>query len=65
LTRTLSELPDVWSRLRAEVQGRLIALAVERVDYNGSQGKVAIRFHPTGIVKMAEALIHHTQEARL
>jgi site-specific DNA recombinase len=65
LTQTLSTLPDVWSRLRPDVQGRLIALAVERVDYNGSQGKVVIRFHPTGIVKLAEALIPHDQEARL
>jgi hypothetical protein len=47
------------------VQGRLIALAVERVDYNGGQGKVVIHFQPTGIVKLAQALIHHTHEARL
>jgi site-specific DNA recombinase len=64
LAQTLSKLPSVWSGVRPDVQGRLIALAVEGVDYGGGQGKVAIHFHPIGIVKLAEALIRHNQEAR-
>jgi site-specific DNA recombinase len=35
---------------------------VERVDYDGAQGKVSITFHPTGIKTLAEELAHHREE---
>jgi len=34
----------------------VVQLLVERVDYDGSQGKVAITFQPTGIQALADEL---------
>ena len=34
----------------------MVQLLVERVDYDGSQGKVAITFQPTGIQTLADEL---------
>ena len=37
-------------------QARILHLLVERVDYNGPKGTVAITFHPTGIKTLADEL---------
>lgn len=39
----------VWQALTPREQVRVIELLVERVDYDGNRGKVAITFHPDGI----------------
>jgi site-specific DNA recombinase len=42
--------------LSAREQARILHLLVERVDYNGPKGTVAITFHPTGIKTLADEL---------
>ena len=39
----------VWESLSPREQARLIQLLVERVDFDGVDGSLAITFHPTGI----------------
>jgi site-specific DNA recombinase len=41
---------------------RVVRLLVERVDYDGADGKVAIRFHPPGIKTLTEELARHGRE---
>jgi site-specific DNA recombinase len=52
----------VWESLTPREQARVIGLLVERIDYDGGQGKVAIRFHPTAIKALADELARHEQE---
>jgi len=35
---------------------RVVQLLVERVDYDGTTGKVSITFHPSGIKTLADEL---------
>jgi site-specific DNA recombinase len=51
----------VWEQLSPKEQARLIRLLVERVDYDGAQGSVAITFRPGGIKTLAAE--HDHQEA--
>jgi site-specific DNA recombinase len=46
-----------WAALSAEECGRIAGLVVERVDYDGAKGKVAITFHALGIRQLVEELI--------
>ena len=46
----------LWHTLSAREQARILHLLVERVDYNGPKGTVAITFHATGIKTLAEEL---------
>ena len=56
LTLALSAFDPVWGTLTPREQARVVQLLVERVDYDGSQGKVAITFQPTGIQTLADEL---------
>ena len=63
LTLALSAFDPVWGTLTPREQARVVQLLVERVDYDGSQGKVAITFYPTGIQTLADELARRkTQE---
>ena len=53
----------VWETLSAREQARILHLLIERVDYDGPNGKVAITFHPTGIKTLADELSQ--QEAKV
>ena len=46
----------LWETLNAREQARILHLLIERVDYDGPKGTVAITFHPTGIKTLAEEL---------
>ena len=46
----------VWETLSPAEQARILHLLIERVDYDGPNGKVAITFHPTGIKTLADEL---------
>jgi len=46
----------LWETLNAREQSRILHLLIERVDYDGPKGTVAITFHPTGIKTLAEEL---------
>jgi site-specific DNA recombinase len=52
----LSLFDPVWESLTPAEQARVVGLLVERVDYDGSKGKVSITFHPAGIKTLAEEL---------
>jgi site-specific DNA recombinase len=56
IAATLAAFDPVWEQLSPREQCRLVHLLVERVTFDGGQGRVAIRFHPTGITALAEQL---------
>jgi site-specific DNA recombinase len=45
----LAEFKPVWEALSLREQGRLLQLLIERIDYDGHDGTLAIKFHPSGI----------------
>ncbi|MBP3954848.1 recombinase family protein [Gemmata sp. G18] len=54
--RALSAFDPVWGSLTPREQGRVIDLLVERVDYDGAAGTVAVTFRPTGIKALSAEL---------
>ena len=52
-TEALASFDAVWQALTSHEQGKLLRLLVQRIDYDGGQGKVAIVFHQTGIGELA------------
>jgi site-specific DNA recombinase len=52
----------VWESLAPREQARVIHLLVERIDYDGGEGKLAIRFHPTAIKALTDELTRQQQE---
>jgi site-specific DNA recombinase len=60
--RALSLFDPVWESLTPHEQARIVQLLVERVDYDGSENKVSITFHPSGIQTLADELAQHLQE---
>jgi site-specific DNA recombinase len=59
----LASFAPVWEQLSPKEQARLIRLLVERVDYDGAQGSVAITFRPGGIKTLAAEHDHHQEAA--
>ena len=57
----LASFAPVWEQLSPKEQARLIRLLVERVDYDGAAGDVAVTFRPGGIKALANE--HDHQEA--
>jgi site-specific DNA recombinase len=51
--RALAGLDPAWESMTPTEQGRIVALLVSRVDYDGARGKVAITFHPLGLKTLA------------
>jgi site-specific DNA recombinase len=51
-----------WTGLTPEEAARLIGMVVERIDYDGAKGKVAITFRPAGIRQLVQEWILPTQE---
>jgi site-specific DNA recombinase len=58
----LALFDPVWETLSPSEQARVIGLLVQRVDYDGSRGKLAITFHSTGIKALADELAAHHEE---
>jgi site-specific DNA recombinase len=52
----LAAFDPVWEQLTPHEQVRVLGLLVEQVDYDGSKGKIVIRFHDTGIRALADEL---------
>jgi site-specific DNA recombinase len=61
-SESLSRFDPVWGMKTPQEQARLIELLVQRVEYDGSRGKVAIRFQPTGIKALADELARLQEE---
>lgn len=51
--QALLAFSPVWETLTPKEQERLIGLVVERIDYDGGSGKIAVTFHETGIKTLA------------
>jgi hypothetical protein len=54
VAEALAEFDDVWQALTPREQTRFVQLLIERVEYDGTTGDVAITFHPTGIRALTE-----------
>jgi site-specific DNA recombinase len=52
----LAVFDPLWETLSPREQARIIRLLVERVDYDGKQGTVAVTFRPNGIKTLAQQL---------
>ena len=52
----LQEFDPVWESLSPREQARVLALLVERVDYDGNAGTVAVSFRPLGFKEIAKEL---------
>ena len=54
VTRALSLFDPVWDVLYPKEQARIIHLLIERVEYDGANGTLAISFRPSGIKTLAQ-----------
>ena len=52
--RALVAFDPVWGTLTPLERARVIALLVEKVEYDGRDGNVTVSFHPTGIQALAD-----------
>jgi site-specific DNA recombinase len=53
----------VWEALAPREQARVIQLLVERIDYDGEAGKIAIRFHATAIKALTDELTRQQEQS--
>ncbi len=49
----LAEFDAVWAALKPNEQARVLELLIERVQYDGKAGDIAITFRPSGIKTLA------------
>jgi site-specific DNA recombinase len=61
--KAMAIFDPVWDSLTLREQVRVVQLLVERVDYDGSSGKISITFHPTGIKTLADGLAGESEDA--
>ena len=59
----LATFDPVWNALATRAS-RIVQLLVERVDYDGARGTVAITFHPAGLKALAAEQLTPTKEKR-
>ncbi|MBW1723154.1 MAG: hypothetical protein JRJ78_14000 [Deltaproteobacteria bacterium] len=52
VTRTLSAFNPVWKSLSVREQARIIHLLIERIGYDGRDGKVTVTFRSLGIKEL-------------
>jgi site-specific DNA recombinase len=62
VAKAMSVFDPVWESLAPREQVRVVQFLVERVDYDGSSGKVTITFHPSGIRTLADELASQDAE---
>jgi site-specific DNA recombinase len=62
IARALAGFDPVWDALTPHERARIIRMLVERVDYDGLQGKVTITFHAAGIQALADEQAGPPQE---
>ena len=62
IVQTLAALDPMWEALSPPEQARIVELLVERVDYDGASGKVAITFDHSGIKTLADELANQRKE---
>jgi site-specific DNA recombinase len=62
VAKALGHFDPLWQSLSPREQAELIALLVERVEYDGKEGAVSITFHPTGIRALAQRATEENDE---
>lgn len=51
----LTQFDSLWAALTPAEQTRVVELLIERVDYDGSSGRIEVSFNPTGISAFGKA----------
>jgi site-specific DNA recombinase len=59
----LGEFDQLWEVLSPKERARVVELIVERVTYDGTEGKLAITYRPTGLWTLANEIVVRTVEA--
>jgi site-specific DNA recombinase len=54
VTEALAKFDDVWSILTPREQTRIVELLIERIDYDGSTGNIAIKFRQDAVPLLAK-----------
>ena len=54
LRTALSQFDPVWESLAPREKVRMVRLLVERVEYDGGEGRIILTFHPSGIKALAQ-----------
>jgi site-specific DNA recombinase len=62
VAKAMSVFEPVWESMSPREQVRVVQTLVERVDYDGTNGKLKITFHPTGIRTLADELASQEKE---
>ena len=62
-SETLRLFDPVWEALPPREQARVLQLLVERIDYDGGKGNIAIRFHPTAIRALTDELTRQREQS--
>lgn len=60
----LAALDGAWEALSLPQQARFLHLLLERVDYDGRSGEMAITFHPTGVDSLTAELTKDKEHVR-
>lgn len=63
VAESLRQFDPVWESLSPREQARLLALLIERVEYDGESETVSVTFRPTGFRAVAEELQHEETAA--
>jgi site-specific DNA recombinase len=62
IAESLARFDPVWEALTPHEQGQVLRLLIERVDYDGKAGQVAITFHRDGLQTLSEHLARHHEK---
>ena len=60
----LTQFGPVWDSMAPREQARLVQLLIEKVEFDGEKGSVAITFYPAGIKTLADELAAEQQTHR-
>jgi site-specific DNA recombinase len=52
--QALADFDSLWQALGPAEQSRLLQLLIDRVDYNGKEGTIAMTFHTSGIKTLGQ-----------
>ena len=55
VTAALVQFDGLWAVLTPAEQTQVVELLIERVDYDGSAGRIVVSFNPTGILAFGRA----------
>jgi site-specific DNA recombinase len=62
VTQALAEFDSLWETLAPREQARVLEMLIERVEYDGPRGSVAVTFHSCGIQSLTQELAKRREE---